>query len=180
MTLLKQNLAKAGSSQVPAGTAEQNSLTAMSLDLILLTLPHLSDEDATSLFKLCLSSEVLESKDNGTQKRGYKILGKLLEGGKVQVDAQDVLQQLDKLLDGLAPAAKKVRLRWSFITNTKVLNVIIGSVRSAHPPLIPDTIHQSAYHPVDDPRGCPWYQGAFRESPHGSVRLGCRYGEKDV
>ena len=111
MALLKQNLAKANTTHVPTGSAEQGSLTSMSLDLIILTLPHLSEADASSLFKLCLSSEVLESKDNATQKRGYKILGKLLESGKVQVDAQDVLQQLDKLLDGLSPAAKRVCVR---------------------------------------------------------------------
>lgn len=81
----------------------------MSLDLILLTLPYLSSTDANSLFALCLSTEILESKDNAVQKRGYKILGKLIESGKIQIDAQAVLQQLDKLLDGLSSAAKKVR-----------------------------------------------------------------------
>lgn len=47
-------------------------------------------------------------KDNGVQKRGYKILAKLVESGKVSVDAEAILRQLDELADGLAPAAKKV------------------------------------------------------------------------
>ena len=107
--LLKQNLAKVAAGQAPTSTPEQSSLTAMSLDLILLTLPYLSSTDANSLFTLCLSTEILESRDNAVQKRGYKILGKLIESGKIQIDAQAVLQQLDKLLDGLSSAAKKVR-----------------------------------------------------------------------
>lgn len=93
---------------MPRGAGEQSSLTAMTLDLIVLTLPYLSNVDATSLFELCLSSDVLESRDNAVQKRGYKILGKLVESGKVPIDAPTVLEQLDKLLDGLSPAAKKV------------------------------------------------------------------------
>ena len=106
VALLKQNLAKPA--PAGAGAGDQSSLAAMALDLIALTVPYLSPADSTSLFALCLTGEVLESKDNGTQKRGYKVLGKLVESGKVKLDAQSVLQQLDKLLDGLAAAAKKV------------------------------------------------------------------------
>lgn len=62
-----------------------------------------------TLFQLCLSGNVLSSKDNGVQKRGYKILAKLLNVGKIQVDAVTVLRQLDEQSDGLSPAAKKVR-----------------------------------------------------------------------
>ena len=43
------------------------------------------------------------------QKRGYKILSRLVAGGKVPIDAEAVLKQLDEQADLLAPAAKKVR-----------------------------------------------------------------------
>ena len=58
-----------------------------------------------------LASDVLESKDNGVQKRGYKVLARLVESGKVQLDAVAVLKKLEGLVDGLAAAAKKDRLQ---------------------------------------------------------------------
>ena len=68
----------------------------------------MSPADAQSLFELCLTADVLGGKDNAIQKRGYKILSRLLEGGKVTVGAEEVLKRLDDLVDGLLPAAKKV------------------------------------------------------------------------
>lgn len=87
---------------------ESGSITAVTQDLLALVLPHLSTVDSTALFNLCLSSEVLENKDNGVQKRGYKILAKLVEGRKATFDAKAVLHLLEKNIDGLAAAAKKV------------------------------------------------------------------------
>lgn len=87
---------------------DAGSVTATTQDILILLLPYLSSTDATALFQLCLSAEVLGGKDNGVQKRGYKILAKLVESGKITVDAETVLHTLDELADGLAPAAKKV------------------------------------------------------------------------
>lgn len=42
------------------------------------------------------------------QKRGYKLLTKLVESGKIPIQAESDLQKLDDMVDGLAPAAKKV------------------------------------------------------------------------
>ena len=106
MNLFKQNLAKAAKA---SGPKDAENITAVTQDLLLLVLPYLSSVDATALFDLCLQSEVLESKDNGVQKRGYKILAKLVEGQKAIVDAEAVVQRLDGVVDGLAAAAKKVR-----------------------------------------------------------------------
>ena len=78
--------------------------------LLILILPHLSLADGSALFEFCLTSEITESQDNAVQKRGYKILSKLLEHGKASPDAQVVLQKLDALTSGLASAAKKVRV----------------------------------------------------------------------
>jgi ribosomal RNA-processing protein 12 len=80
----------------------------MTLDLLVLILPYLSASDGAALFDICLSTQITESKDNAVQKRGYKILAKLVELGKVSPDPQQVLQQMDSLLEGLTPAAKKV------------------------------------------------------------------------
>lgn len=75
----------------------------------------MSAEDSQALFELCLTPEVLSGKDNGIQKRGYKILSKVVESGKVAPKSEDVLKRLDELVDGLLPAAKKVRNHFSFL-----------------------------------------------------------------
>lgn len=80
----------------------------MTQDLLVLILPYLSNQDASGLFDVILSKEVLTNPDNGVQKRGYKILAKLVEVGKVSSDVEPVIERLDELSDGLAPAAKKV------------------------------------------------------------------------
>jgi ribosomal RNA-processing protein 12 len=81
----------------------------MTQDILVLVLPHLSNQDASGLFDVILSKEVLTNQDNGVQKRGYKILAKLVELGKMSSDVEPVIERLDELSDGLAPAAKKVR-----------------------------------------------------------------------
>ncbi|KAJ2931221.1 hypothetical protein H1R20_g5799, partial [Candolleomyces eurysporus] len=110
--LFKTNLAKTQQeTKRPNTTAlsESASLTTTAQDILILLLPYMSPADAQSLFELCLTAEVLSGKDNAIQKRGYKILARLLEGGKVVVGAEEVLKRLDDLVDGLLPAAKKDR-----------------------------------------------------------------------
>lgn len=80
----------------------------MALDLLILMLSYLSPDDATALFDICLTGDILESRDNAVQKRGYKVLAKLVESGKIDVNAEDILKKLDAVVDGLAAAAKKV------------------------------------------------------------------------
>lgn len=82
----------------------------MTQDILILVLPHLSTQDTSELYNTILSQEVLANQDNGVQKRGYKILGRLIEGGKLTLDAEMLIKQLDELSDGLCPAAKKVNL----------------------------------------------------------------------
>lgn len=83
-------------------------MTTTSQDILVLLIPNISAADSRLLFDLSLSSEVLSCKDNGVQKRGYKILSKLVESGKPPVDAEEILKKLDDMTDGLTPAAKKV------------------------------------------------------------------------
>ncbi|RPD59760.1 NUC173-domain-containing protein [Lentinus tigrinus ALCF2SS1-6] len=108
VTLFKQSLTKAQSATATKDPAS-NSMTVVTQDLLLLILPYLSSEDATALLNMYLVSDVLESKDNGVQKRGYKTLARLVESGKVEVNAAAVLKKLEGLVDGLAAAAKKDR-----------------------------------------------------------------------
>ncbi|KAH9951521.1 ribosomal RNA-processing protein 12 [Amylocystis lapponica] len=113
--LFKQNLIKSQAAKDDSG-----NIAAVTQDLLVIVLPHLSSVDATALFEICLSGEVLGSKNNGVQKRGYKILAKLAESGKVVVDNEAVVQKLEKQLDGLASAAKKDRFH--------LLTVLIPSI----------------------------------------------------
>ena len=110
VSLFRQNVAKP--SIAPNGEHDDGgSIASIAQDLLILLLPHLSSDDSTALFHDSLSADVLCNKDNGVQKRGYKILAKLYEYGKVSsADAETVLRQLDELSDSLATAAKKV---WS-------------------------------------------------------------------
>lgn len=80
----------------------------MTQDILVLLLPHLSTQDTSELFDTILSKEVLINPDNGVQKRGYKILARLIEGSKLSLNAETLVKRLDELSDGLSPAAKKV------------------------------------------------------------------------
>ncbi|KAI0696713.1 ribosomal RNA-processing protein 12 [Cytidiella melzeri] len=133
ISLLKQNLAKPGPSQAQGG--KDNSITAMTLDLLVLMLPHLSTSDGSALFDICLTSEITESSDNAVQKRGYKILGKLIEHDKASPDPQQVLQKMDSLLSGLAPAAKKDR----FV----LLSLLVTRIPSTSLHLLPRVIPEA-------------------------------------
>ena len=83
-------------------------IVSMTLDILVLLLPFLSIQDASELFDAIFSEEVLTNPDNGVQKRGYKTLARLVEGGKLPLDAEILIKRLDELSDGLSPAAKKV------------------------------------------------------------------------
>ncbi|KAM6501995.1 Armadillo-type fold [Amanita muscaria] len=114
---------------VPAnqGNIDGASVAATTQDILILLLPYLSSSEAKALFHLSLSEEVLSSKDNAIQKRGYKIFTKLIETEKVPVDdAPSILKRLDGLLEGVSQAAKKDRF-----------NLIASVV----PHIPPDSLH---------------------------------------
>lgn len=103
--LFTQNLAKPSTHG-----AGEGSVASVTLDLLALLVPFLSAQDANALFEVCLSPEVLAVKDTAVQKRGYKILARLAQSGKVPVDAAAVLARLGGVADALHAAAKKVLL----------------------------------------------------------------------
>jgi ribosomal RNA-processing protein 12 len=108
--LFKANLAAARKGPTIGST---DNMAATFQDILIFLLKNLGPTESTSLFDLCLSPEVLSGKDNGVQKRGYKILTKLVVNGKVPIDAETILRKMDDLTEGLTPAAKKVNLNFS-------------------------------------------------------------------
>lgn len=90
------------------GDKDADRATTTTQDILILLLPYLSPSASVALFDLCLTNDVLGGKDNGVQKRGYKILTKLVESRKVVTDAEVTLRQLDGFVANLMPAAKKV------------------------------------------------------------------------
>ena len=123
MDLFKQNIVTLQASPASHSANDNGNLTAMTQDLLILLLPYVLSDDASTLFQLYLTADVLSCKDNGVQKRGYKILAKIVESGKVTMDAEAVLRLLDSLGDGVVSAAKKVIL---------ILRIPQGTVFTAH------------------------------------------------
>ncbi|KAK7005671.1 rRNA processing protein [Favolaschia claudopus] len=134
--LLKANLTSQAAQPARSSSIEGGSEAATTQDLVLLLLPNLSRADALQLFQLCCSAEVLSAKDNGVQKRGYKILTRLVQSEKVEIDAEATLKKLDELVDGLTPAAKKDR----FNLFTILIPLLPSSAMHVIPALIPEAV----------------------------------------
>ncbi|KAJ3561831.1 hypothetical protein NP233_g9958 [Leucocoprinus birnbaumii] len=135
--LFKTNLQNAQKAPSTANTSsEAGSATAMTQDILILLLPYLSRNDAKELFDMCLSPAVLSGKDNGVQKRGYKILTRLIEAQKIDLDMLLVLQKLDELLEGLTPAAKKDR----FSLLSAIVPRLPSSALHILPSIIPEAV----------------------------------------
>jgi ribosomal RNA-processing protein 12 len=105
--LFSQNLK---TSRNARGSTDTSSTVSMTLDILVLLLPYLSTQDASELFDAIFTEEVLINPGNAVQKRAYKILARLVEGGKVPIDVEQLFKRLDELSDGLSAAAKKVVL----------------------------------------------------------------------
>ena len=93
----------------------------MAQDLLQVLLSFLGDEDSRTLFELSRAEAVLENKDTGVQKRGYKILSKLVDGGKIQHTPENLIQQLEIKAEGVSAAAKKVCCILGFGPGSEVL-----------------------------------------------------------
>ena len=107
--LFKQNLTILAATSSKSGmNTGGDAVTTMTQDLLQILLPFLGDKDSQTLFELSSTEDVLENKDTGVQKRGYKILGKLVDGGKIEFTPADFIQQLEGKADGVSAAAKKV------------------------------------------------------------------------
>jgi hypothetical protein len=155
--LFKTNLVAAQKSPTIGST---DNMAATFQDILILLLKGLGPGDSISLFDLCLNAEVLSGKDNGVQKRGYKILTKLVVNGQVPIDAETILRKLDDLTEGLTPAARKVDLNLSLTGHMFILSVP-GSFWftyriDRHPP-----IDVSASSAIPSTRSCPRDKGTL-------------------
>ncbi|KAI9509733.1 NUC173-domain-containing protein [Russula earlei] len=128
----KQNLTKPQS----RGSTNTGSPISMTQDIFVILLPHLSTQNASELFDATLSNAVLVNPDNGVQKRGYNILARLVESGKLSLDAETLIKRLDEFSDTHTPAAKKDRLQ----LYANVLPLIPPSALHVIPCLIPEAI----------------------------------------
>ncbi|KAJ4483189.1 armadillo-type protein [Lentinula aciculospora] len=135
LDLFKGNIGKTSTSAKQPRNDEEN-LSSTALDLLLLLLPYLSSSDMTALFQICLSQEVLCAKDNAIQKRVYKTLTKLAESGKITVDSEAVLKELDAISERLTSAAKKDR----FNLFAALIPLIPSSAMHLIPPVIPEAV----------------------------------------
>ncbi|KXN91076.1 Ribosomal RNA-processing protein 12 [Leucoagaricus sp. SymC.cos] len=135
--LFRTNLISAQETPTTANvSSEAGSAIAMTQDILILLLPYLSQSDSKALFEFCLTPEVLSGKDNGVQKRGYKILAKLVETKKVDVDILIVLKKLDELLEGMTPAAKKDR----FNLLSSIVPRLPSSALHVIPSIVPEAV----------------------------------------
>lgn len=146
--LFRQNLVTSAKAPVPQGGQDVASVTATTQDLALLLLPYLSADDAQALFDMCITEEVLTSRDNAVQKRGYKILAKIVENKKNQIDAVSVLGDLQRFSGGLSPAAKKDRLTLLAL----LIEALPSDAMHVIPSLIPEAV-LGAKEPSEKARG---------------------------
>ena len=131
--LFEQNLQRFAAAP---DTQQNANVTTMTQDLLILLLPFLEVQEMSSLVQICMTNEVLCCKDNGVQKRGYKILAKVLGSGKVQTDTLATLQQLDSFTAGLSSAAKKDR----FVLLANLIPDIPPTSLHVIPSLIPEAV----------------------------------------
>ncbi|CEL62196.1 Ribosomal RNA-processing protein 12 OS=Saccharomyces cerevisiae (strain ATCC 204508 / S288c) GN=RRP12 PE=1 SV=1 [Rhizoctonia solani AG-1 IB] len=119
--MLSQNLK--GAATIP--------LAHTALDLLILLVPHLSSVDATRLFAIVFAENVISNADGTTQKKGYRILARLVERGIV-----DGLQEGD----GKSGKVESALSRCAAITPSVNVSAKRDRVQllSALVPLIPD------------------------------------------
>ena len=114
--MFKSNLKKMTTASNSNGNAndEQNGIVASMQDILILLIPYISEKDANTVFDLCLAPEVLKNRDNGVQKRAYKLLGKIVATGKLTIDGEDLFVKMDEVADDTLSAAKKVGVETAF------------------------------------------------------------------
>jgi ribosomal RNA-processing protein 12 len=147
--LFSQNLKKSRNAR---GSTDASSTISMTLDILVLLLPHLSTQDASELFDAMFSEEVLVNPDNAVQKRAYKILARLVEGGKLPIDVERLFKQLDEVSEGLSAAAKKVILTISHTWNVTHLVSMhhTGSITTICELTSFDPSFNFTYYPITD------------------------------
>ncbi|KIJ49356.1 hypothetical protein M422DRAFT_59161 [Sphaerobolus stellatus SS14] len=136
VSLFKQNLTNPAKNP-PKGSDAPN-MTLMAQDLLILLLPELPLPQCQELWALCTSSQVTGSDDTAIQKRGYRILSKLVQTGKLSSvqSVEDVLTQLTATAETVGAPAKRDRIT--------LLALLLPSLPSTSfhiiPTLIPEAV----------------------------------------
>ena len=92
------------------GAASPTSHTMM--DLLIILVPFLPKESAKALFAHAAGERLIGSDDPAVQKKSYRVLARLIEGGKVLVGGKGLEEFVARLADGgevVAAAARRVR-----------------------------------------------------------------------
>jgi ribosomal RNA-processing protein 12 len=83
------------------------------LDLLIVFVPYLPAPQSTSLFNAIASPAMLEHPDATVQKKSYRLLKRLLEGGKLKVEGKQLeafVEKLNGVGGGVGPGAQRVSL----------------------------------------------------------------------
>lgn len=81
------------------------------LDLLIIFVPYLPPTQSTSLFNAIATPAMLEHPDATVQKKSYRLLKRLLEGGKLKLQGKQLEEFVEKLNvvgAGVGPGAQRV------------------------------------------------------------------------
>lgn len=82
------------------------------LDLLIIFVPYLPSAQSTSLFNATATPAMLEHPDATVQKKSYRLLKRLLEGGKLKLrgkQLEEFVEKLNAVGGGVGPGAQRVR-----------------------------------------------------------------------
>lgn len=86
------------------------------MDLLIILVPFLPKESAKALFGHAAGERLIGSDDPAVQKKSYRVLARLIEGGKVLVGGKGLEAFVARLADGgevVAAAARRVSFTFS-------------------------------------------------------------------
>ena len=117
VTLFQQNLGFPSKNLSKTAASDVPNVTLMAQDLLVLLLPCLSTADCKALWDLCASNAVVGNADAGIQKRGYRIMSKLVQSRRMdgRLDIEAVLSQLEEVAVGVGGPAKRVSLGFASV-----------------------------------------------------------------
>lgn len=104
------HLSKALETTAPIA-AGASPLSHTMLDLLIIFVPYLPPAQSTSLFNATATPAMLTHPDATVQKKSYRLLKRLLEGGKMTLQAKQLEQFVEKLNTvggGVGPGAQRV------------------------------------------------------------------------
>jgi ribosomal RNA-processing protein 12 len=81
------------------------------LDLLIVFVPYLPPAQSNSLFNATATPAMLEHPDATVQKKSYRLLKRLLEGGKLKVEGKTLeafVEKLNAVGGGVGPGAQRV------------------------------------------------------------------------